>query len=81
MEGERESVKKEAKIAKNGTSGEIEDKEVKEQGSKLREEAEWGIGRGVEELLNKQRQEIEGRARKELEEASDRQMDAKRRGW
>ena len=30
MEGERESVKKEAKIFKNGTSGEIEDKEVKE---------------------------------------------------
>ena len=25
---------------------------------------EGGIGRGVEELLNKQRQEIEGRARK-----------------
>ena len=29
MEGERGSVKKEAKIAKNGTNGEIEDKEVK----------------------------------------------------
>ena len=42
MEGERESVKKEAKIAKNGTSGEIEDKEVKVYGSKLREEAEGG---------------------------------------
>ena len=30
MEGERGSVKKEAKMAKNGTNGEIEDKEVKE---------------------------------------------------
>ena len=29
MEGKRGSVKKEAKMAKNGTNGEIEDKEVK----------------------------------------------------
>ena len=30
----------------------------------------------MKELLNKQRQEIKGGARKELEEALDRQMDA-----
>ena len=40
-----------------GTSGGIEDNEVKEQGSKLREEAEGRTGRVVDELLDKQREE------------------------
>ena len=33
------------------------------------------MGRGVKELLDKQREEIEGRARKEHEEALDRQRE------
>ena len=55
VEGEGGSVKK---IVNIGTSGGIEDNEVKEQGSKLREEAEGGTRIEGDELLDKQREKL-----------------------
>ena len=76
MEGEGGSVKK---IVNIGTSGGIEDNEVKEQGSKLREEAEWGeewksywINRG------KRLREEQGKSLKKYWTGKGKQM---RRGW
>ena len=58
-----------------GKKGGIENSEAKEQGNKFGEKGR-GVGRRVEELLDKQREELEGRVRNELIEALDREREA-----